>query len=95
MTKSSAVPELVPENCTRVKCVRSIGTADVYNMEVDEAHNFAIQGGLIVHNCESLRYGLMSRPSPAREKAKAEKAAYQYNPLAPTRKPRESGFLNL
>ena len=33
-------------------------------MEVDEAHNFAIQGGLIVHNCEALRYGLMSRPSP-------------------------------
>ena len=47
------------------------------------------------HAAESLRYGLMSRPSPSREKAKAEKAAYQYNPLAPMRKQKESGFLNL
>ena len=82
-------------SCTRVKCVRYIGKEDVYNMEVDEAHNFAIQGGLIVHNCESLRYGLMSRPAPTRIKPNAETAAYQYNPLSPPPKRKESGFLNL
>lgn len=65
MTSKNAVPESAHGNCVRVRSVRKVGQADVYNMEVDEAHNFAIQGGLIVHNClESLRYGLMSRPSP-------------------------------
>ena len=64
MPKQDAVPESARESCARVRSVRKVGRADVYNMEVDEAHNFAIQGGLIVHNCEALRYGLMSRPSP-------------------------------
>lgn len=33
------------------------GYADVYNMEVEDNHNFAINGGLIVHNCmDSMRY---------------------------------------
>ena len=31
--------------------------ADVYNMEVQDNHNFAINGGLIVHNCmDAMRY---------------------------------------
>ena len=47
------------------------------------------------HAAESLRYGLMSRPSPAREKPTAERAAYQYNPLNPPQKRKESGFFNL
>jgi len=33
------------------------GVEDVYNMEVEDNHNFAINGGLIVHNCmDSTRY---------------------------------------
>lgn len=36
---------------------KSLGNYDVYNMEVDDNHNFAINGGLIVHNCvDSARY---------------------------------------
>lgn len=31
----------------------------MYNMEVEQHHNFAIEGGLIVHNCtDSCRYAL-------------------------------------
>lgn len=31
----------------------------VYNMEVEHHHNFAVQGGMIVHNCiDSTRYAL-------------------------------------
>jgi hypothetical protein len=34
-----------------------IGRADVYNMEVKGTHNFAVNGGVIVHNCmDSTRY---------------------------------------
>ena len=37
--------------------VRVIGFADVYNMEVADNHNFAVNGGLIVHNCmDAMRY---------------------------------------
>lgn len=33
------------------------GYEDVYNMEVEDNHNFAVNGGLIVHNCmDSMRY---------------------------------------
>lgn len=40
-----------------VKSIRKSGKADVYNMEVDGNHNFAVNGGLIVHNCmDATRY---------------------------------------
>lgn len=33
------------------------GYEDVYNMEVADNHNFAVNGGLVVHNCmDALRY---------------------------------------
>lgn len=37
---------------------------DVYNMEVENHHNFAVNGGFIVHNCDSLRYFCIMRQSP-------------------------------
>ena len=43
----------------KVKSVKYIGKADVYNMEVDRHHNFSINGGIIVHNCyDGLTYGI-------------------------------------
>lgn len=47
----------------KVKAVRRAGRADVYNMEVEETHDFVIQGGVISHNCaDEWRYFCMSRP---------------------------------
>ena len=44
-------------NCVQVKSIRYVGRCDVYNMEVDKYHNFAVNGGLIVHNCiDAVRY---------------------------------------
>ena len=43
----------------RVKSIHPAGRADVYNMEVEGTHNYAIEGGVIVHNC---RYVLMENP---------------------------------
>ena len=53
----------------RIKSIRYAGRADVYNMEVDETHDFVIQGGVISHNCcDDARYLAMSRPvKPIRE----------------------------
>ena len=45
-----------------IKAIRKIGTADVYNMEVEDNHNFSIEGGLIVHNCmDAMRYFVMTK----------------------------------
>jgi len=40
-----------------VASVKKIGRESVYNMEVDEHHNFSVNGGMIVHNCmDDTRY---------------------------------------
>ena len=43
--------------------IEEAGRADVYCLTVPTTAAFAIEGGLIVHNCaDALRYGCMSRP---------------------------------
>lgn len=40
-----------------ILCVEEVENADVYNMEVLGTHCFAVNGGLIVHNCmDAMRY---------------------------------------
>lgn len=40
-----------------VESIEFDGIEDVYNMEVADNHNFAVNGGLIVHNCmDNIRY---------------------------------------
>ena len=47
----------------KVKSITYSGKADVYNMEVEDTHNFVIEGGVIAHNCaDATRYFFMSRP---------------------------------
>lgn len=44
-------------NYVKIKKIKKIANEDVYNMEVSEHHNFAVNGGYIVHNCmDALRY---------------------------------------
>ena len=46
-------------NFAKVKSIRYIGKQDVYNMEVQDHHNFSVNGGLVVHNSiDAARYGL-------------------------------------
>ncbi len=40
------------------KAIRKVESADVYNMEVKDHHNYSVNGGLIIHNCDALRYGV-------------------------------------
>lgn len=50
-------------NFIKIKGIKSIGKEAVYNMEVEEHHNFSVNGGLIVHNCyDSFGYGLILSP---------------------------------
>ncbi len=43
------------------------GKADVYNMEVEDTHDYVVEGGIVAHNCyDSLRYACMRHIIPAR-----------------------------
>ena len=46
---------------SKVKNVKSVGIAQVFNMTVDVFHNFMIQGNVIVKNCDACRYFCISR----------------------------------
>lgn len=47
----------------KIKSIRYAGKADVYNMEVEDTHDFVVQGGVISHNCcDEWRYMCMARP---------------------------------
>jgi hypothetical protein len=46
-----------------VRAVRSAGRADVYGLTVEGEHEFFAEG-ILVSNCDALRYYLMSRPRP-------------------------------
>lgn len=74
MKKQNAARVLVPivrERYIKIKKIRPIGFKPVYNMEVQDHHNFLICDGLVVHNCiDAARYGLES-VMPARFKVKA------------------------
>ena len=64
----------------KVKSVSYAGKADVFNMEVEDTHDFVIQGGVISHNCaDSVRYICMANPmAPVEVK---ERKPVVYNPL--------------
>ena len=47
----------------KIRTIRRAGRADVFNMEVEDTHDFVIQGGVISHNgADEWRYMCMSRP---------------------------------
>lgn len=65
----------------RIKSITYSGKADVYNMEVEDTHDFVIQGGIISHNCaDEWRYFCMSRPIKPR--ANVPKDGYSESPLS-------------
>lgn len=46
----------------KIKSIKKLAQREnVYNLEVKDHHNFAVNGGFIVHNCiDALRYSLES-----------------------------------
>lgn len=48
----------------KIKSIEFDGYEDVFNMEVADHHNYSVNGGFILHNCDSIRYFVVSRPSP-------------------------------
>lgn len=60
----------------KITSIVPAGVADTYNMEVDETHDFAVENGVISHNC---RYVAMKNPISPRPSRKPEPKPY--NPL--------------
>lgn len=61
--KPNAVPENAQVHFVGIASVRSVGRAPVYNMEVADLHNYAVNDGIILHNCDALRYFCNSLPA--------------------------------
>lgn len=52
----------------KIKSIAYAGVEDVYNMEVEGTHDFAVGCGVIAHNCyDELRYVCMKNPIAARK----------------------------
>lgn len=75
----------------KIAKIEYAGTADVFNMEVETTHDFAVNNGVIVHNCyDEQRYAFMEHPIAPR--ANAAQKIYLDDPLDlhATSKPRFS-----
>lgn len=48
----------------KIKNIKSIGCMPVYNMTVSKYHNYLVHGGVILKNCDALRYLCISRTLP-------------------------------
>ena len=45
----------------RIKSIKPAGIEPVYNMTVEEFHNYLIHGGIILKNCDAARYFAVTR----------------------------------
>ena len=50
---------------SKIKSIKYVGKKPVYNMNVEDLHNFLIQGGIVSHNCDALRYFCVYWINPA------------------------------
>lgn len=68
----NAAAMIAEESCkechvVRIKQIRKLPAQPVYNMEVENTHCFAVNGGIIVHNCEdATRYLCKTLYTPRR-----------------------------
>lgn len=66
----------------KVITILDAGKADVYNMEVEGTHDFAVANGVIVHNCyDEFRYACMENPINPPLIEKEDKTDYGEDPL--------------
>ena len=53
----------------KIASITPAGKADVFNMEVEDTHNYVVNGGFVAHNCyDATRYFLMDHPMTATKK---------------------------
>ena len=63
----------------KIKGISYIGKRNVYNMTVEDVHNYMIKGNVIVKNCDSMRYfAVWWTCKPQKEGAKKKKWRQSY-----------------
>ena len=53
------------EKSIGIKRITKQGKEPVYNMQVENHHNYSVNGGFILHNCDALRGFCIMRPIEA------------------------------
>ena len=56
--KPYAVPENAPLRFVGIKSIKYLGKQDVYNLTVEEHHNYLANDGVLSKNCDTDRYAL-------------------------------------
>ncbi|HEX7122636.1 MAG TPA: terminase family protein [Gemmatimonadaceae bacterium] len=80
--QDEVLPPRGPYSLARIVRIESGLTGPTFNMEVERAHCFAVNGGLVVHNC---RYGLAARPLVGKPEPEPEFRAFSPEALAADR----------
>jgi len=62
---------------SKVKSIKYVGKKPVYNLYVEDLHNFLIQGNVISHNCDALRYYCIYWTHGSTESAKKVKKKWR------------------
>jgi len=61
----------------KIASITFAGKADVFNMEVEDTHNYVVNGGFVAHNCyDATRYFLMDHPITATKKHPRKQPVY-------------------
>ena len=77
LKESDPLWQMTEAGQVKIKSITEAGTADTFNMEVDETHDYAIENGVISHNC---RYVAMKNPIAPQPKVTPKKK--EYDPLS-------------
>lgn len=72
MQKQERAVDRAPTKFVGIKGVRKITPEPVYNMEVEDNHNFAVSDGLIVHNCQDCTRYFVQTKHIAKERRHAD-----------------------
>ena len=62
---------------SKVKSIERIGKKPVYNLYVEDTHNFLIQGNVVSHNCDAVRYMAIYWTNPANGEVKGRKKKWR------------------
>ena len=69
--------ELQKDIVMKIKKITKIGNADVYNMEVEKYHNYILDNGMVIKNCDAIRYFVAGRPYPSVRSEEGNRSAYE------------------
>ena len=61
----------------RIKSIKYIGKQPVYNMTVENTHNYLLDSGIVSHNCDAARYFAIYWTLSAEETKKDDHKAWR------------------